>query len=340
MSNPTRNPTNPSNPPEPEPATVRTDHSDDRWRVSDPKTRRRRVEWRVFFSKTRATRPDRRYIQIRQYPATSKRDLVRSGDIQVRFGEIRRHLRRSKRDLVRSGDIRGDPSEIWWDPATFEEIQARFRPYLVRSGEIRGDPGWFRRFLVQIYWIFADSGDFFEDSGDVCKIRRLSTPTEPTEHHPNPKPTRPSDAGGRFRVPPPSTRRRRIGSGLGPKPTRPDPWTALIIIILVALFMLIFVYCVKLCDKLIIHVAFVPQCYTLMVLWKFISFFFFFEKQVYIKLIKRKDKFIYWPKKKKKTHTQIYKIWQFLLMSFLCLNSLHDSFIINVASYIFFKILV
>ena len=81
--------------------------------------------------------------------------------------------------------------------------------------------------MVQIYWIFADSGDFFEDSGDVCKIRRLSTPTEPTEHHPNPKPTRPSDAGGRFRVPPPSTRRRRIGSGLGPKPTRPDPWTAL-----------------------------------------------------------------------------------------------------------------
>ena len=178
MSNPTRNPTNPSNPPEPEPATARTDHSDGRWRVSAPKTRRRRVKWRVFFSKSRATRPDRRYIQIWQY------------------------ARRSKRDLV-------------------------------RSGEIRGDPGWFRRFLVQIYWVFADSGDFFEDSGNVCRIRRLSQPTEPTrtppEHHPNPKPTRPSDAGGRFRVPPPPTRRMagrvRIGSKIDP----PDPWTALVV---------------------------------------------------------------------------------------------------------------
>ena len=92
-----------------------------------------------------------------------------------------------KRDLVRSGDIWGDPSEIWWDPATFEEIQARSRPYLVRSGEIRGDPGWFRRFLVQIYWVFADSGEFFEDSDDVCRIRRLSQPTEPTRTPPDPK---------------------------------------------------------------------------------------------------------------------------------------------------------
>ena len=96
----------------PNPKPIQPSDTDGRFRVLPSSTRRRRVEWRVFFSKTRATRPDRRYIQIRQYPATSKRDLVRSGDIQVRFGEIRRHLRRSKRDLVRSGDIRGDPSEI------------------------------------------------------------------------------------------------------------------------------------------------------------------------------------------------------------------------------------
>ena len=189
VSNPTRNPTNPSNPPEPEPATARTDHSDGRWRVSAPKTRHRRVEWRVFFSKTRATRSDRRYIQIWQYAR-------RSGDIQARFGEIRRHLRRSKRNLVRSGDI-------------------------------RGDPGWFRRFLVQIYWVLQIPANFlkipatFTGSGDsLHRLNRL-------EHHPNPKPIQPSDADSRFRFLPSFTRRRRVESGLGLKSTRPDPWTAL-----------------------------------------------------------------------------------------------------------------
>ena len=100
VSNPTRNPTNPL---EPEPKTAQTDHSDGRWRVSAPKTWHRWVEWRVFFSKTRATRPDRHYIQIRQYSGTSKRDLVRFDDIRgdpskisTIFGEIRWDLRRSR----------------------------------------------------------------------------------------------------------------------------------------------------------------------------------------------------------------------------------------------------
>ena len=68
--------------------------------------------------------------------------------------------------IYKSGNIQGDPREIWWDSATFDEIQARSWPYLVRSGEIWGDPSWFRRFLVQIYWVFADSSEFFEDFGD------------------------------------------------------------------------------------------------------------------------------------------------------------------------------
>ena len=104
---PTRNPTNPSNLPELEPKTARTDHSDGRRRISAPKTRRRRVEWRVFFSKTWATWLDRRYIQIRQYSRRSKWDLVRSGDIRgdlseisTIFGEIRRHSRRSRLNSV------------------------------------------------------------------------------------------------------------------------------------------------------------------------------------------------------------------------------------------------
>ena len=39
-------------------------------------------------------------------------------------------------------------------------------------------------------------------------------------------------------------------------------------------------------------------------------------------------------------NTQIHKILQFPSISFLILKFLHDSFIINVMSYIFFKILV
>ena len=37
---------------------------------------------------------------------------------------------------------------------------------MVRSDEIWGDPDWFWQFLVQIYWVFADSSEFFEDSDD------------------------------------------------------------------------------------------------------------------------------------------------------------------------------
>ena len=167
------------------------------FRAQDPM---RRVEWRVFFSKTRATRPDRCYIQIWQYAGRSNRDLVRSGDIQARFGEIRRHSRRSKRDL----------DHIWWDSTRFEEIQADFDDFWCRSNG-----------FLQISANFLKISAMFAGSGDS-----LNRPNWP-EHHPNPKPTRPSDAGGRFQVPSPSTRRRRVGSRLGPKPTRPDPWTAL-----------------------------------------------------------------------------------------------------------------
>ena len=94
----------------------------------------------------------------------------------------------------------------------------------MRSDEIRGVPGWFRRFLVQIYWVLQIPANFlkilatFAVSGN--SLHRL-------EHHSNPKPIQPSDADGQFRVLPSSTRRRRVWSGLGLKPTWPDPWTAL-----------------------------------------------------------------------------------------------------------------
>ena len=76
--------------------------------------------------------------------------------------------------IYKFGNIRGDPSEIWWDPATFEEIQARSRSYLVRFDEIWGGLGWFQWFLVQIYWVFAESGDdlvyFCSDIVSFAKI--------------------------------------------------------------------------------------------------------------------------------------------------------------------------
>ena len=125
VSNPTRNPTNP---PELEPKTAQTDHSDGWWWVSAPKTWRRWVKWWVFFSKTRATRPNRHYIQIQQY----------SG--------------RSKRDLVRSGDIRGDPSEIL---TMFGEIRWDLRRFGLISTIFGVD-------LLS----FVDSSEFFEDFGD------------------------------------------------------------------------------------------------------------------------------------------------------------------------------
>ena len=62
-----------------------------------------------------------------------------------------------------------DLDHIWWDPARFEEIQADFSDFWCS--------------LV----IFADSSDFFEDSGDVCRIWRLSPLIEPTRTPPEPK---------------------------------------------------------------------------------------------------------------------------------------------------------
>ena len=121
VSNPTRNPTNPSNPPEPKPTTAQTDHSDGRWRVSASKTWRRQVEWRVFFSETRATRPDRRYTNLTIF-----------GEIQARFGEIRQDSRRSRLILAIFGaDLLGFCrfQRIYW------RFRLRFGVFLLRYRE-------------------------------------------------------------------------------------------------------------------------------------------------------------------------------------------------------------
>ena len=127
-------------------------------------------------------------------PATFK-------EIQVKFGEIRRHSRRSKRDL----------DHICWDPGRFEEIQADFGDFWCRSTGFLQIPANF----LKIPATFAGSGD------------SLNRPNRP-EHHPNPKPTRPSDAGSRFRVPPPPTWRTAGQVRVGSKTDPPNLWTALV----------------------------------------------------------------------------------------------------------------
>ena len=164
-----------------------------------------------FLLQNRATRLDWCNIQIqqlRQDQAQIRGDPTRPWPYLVRFEEIQAYF----------GEISTIFGEIWWDSRRSKPISVRAQPYLVRSSKIQGDPSLFWRFSEQMYWVF-------EDSGDICRIRQLS---KPTEHYPNPKLTRPIDVGGRFRVPPPSTQRWRVGSRLGQKPTRPDSWTALL----------------------------------------------------------------------------------------------------------------
>ena len=142
-----------------------------------------------------------KFGEIRRHSSEIWWDPTTFEEIQARFGEIRRHSRRSKRDL----------DHIWWDPMRFEEIQADFGDFWCRSTE-----------FLQILANFLKIPVTFAGSDDS-----LNRPNRP-EHHPNPKLTQPSDAGGRFRVPLTSTRRRQVGSGMGPKPIRPDPLIALL----------------------------------------------------------------------------------------------------------------
>ena len=78
-----------TNPPDIHLSSARTDTPVGQFRVSAPKTRHQWVEWRVFFFKTRATRPDEGYIQIWQNHAQIRGDLASSQSYLVRFSQIR-----------------------------------------------------------------------------------------------------------------------------------------------------------------------------------------------------------------------------------------------------------
>ena len=89
-------------------------------------------------------------------------NLAISDNIQAKSGKIRRHS-----------------SEIWWDPATFEEIQVRF-------GEIRWHSRRSKRDLDHIWWdparfeeIQADFGNFWCRSTGFLQIsaKFLKIPT-------------------------------------------------------------------------------------------------------------------------------------------------------------------
>ena len=122
-------------------------------------------------------------MQIRPTSASSSSYSRWSGEISAIFGEIRWDPSWFRRYLVRFGGISTDHSwwiqrdsrrskwdldHILWDPTRLEEIQVDFNDFWCS--------------LV----IFADSGDFFEDSGDICRIRRLSPSTEPNRTPPEP----------------------------------------------------------------------------------------------------------------------------------------------------------
>ena len=71
-----------------------------------------------------------------------------------------------------------------------------------------------------------DSGDDF--SSDLDAFFNSGTRSDPTDANHYRKPNRPIFPAVGFGLLRPSTRRRRVESGLGRKPTRPDPWTALL----------------------------------------------------------------------------------------------------------------
>ena len=70
------------------PISAVTDAPNSLFWVSAPKARRQWVEWWVFFSKTRATRPDRGYIQIWRNQAQIWGDPTSSQPYLVRFNQI------------------------------------------------------------------------------------------------------------------------------------------------------------------------------------------------------------------------------------------------------------
>ena len=182
-------PAGPTNPPDLHPSSARTDAPVVQFRVSAPKAQCRRVEWRVFFSKTQATQPDEGYIQIRRNHTQIRGDLASSQPYLVRFSQI--------------------------------------RPFLSYFNDFGADFNDFDADLVSFYifwrW-FADSSDDFAASAMILQLhgRPNLHPNRP-DPHPNPKPTRSIDANGRFRITLLSTKLWRIGFELGQKLTRPDP---------------------------------------------------------------------------------------------------------------------
>ena len=71
-----------------------------------------------------------------------------------------------------------------------------------------------------------DSGDAF--SSDFDAFFNSGNRSDPTDANHHRKPNRPIFPAVGFGLLRSSTRRRRVESGLGRKPTRPDPWTALL----------------------------------------------------------------------------------------------------------------
>ena len=190
-------PAGPTSLPDLHPSSARTDAPVGQFRVSMPNAQCQWVEWRVFFSKTWATRPDGGYIKIRRNQAQIRGDLASSQPYLVRF------------------------SQILPFPSYFNDFGADFSDF---GTDLMS---------FNIFWRwFADSGDDFATPAMILQLqRRPDLHLNRPDPHPNPKPTWLINAGGWFRVTLLSTRRQRVGFGLGWKSTWPDPLTPLMVIL-------------------------------------------------------------------------------------------------------------
>ena len=125
-------PAGPTNPPDLHLISARIDATVSWFRVSAPKARRRRVEWRVIFSKTRATQLDGGYIQIQRNRAQIRGDPASSQPYFVRF------------------------SQIWPFPANFSNFEKKLNDFDADLVSFYI----FRQRFCRFQYFFSDVGDF------------------------------------------------------------------------------------------------------------------------------------------------------------------------------------
>ena len=123
-------------------------------------------------------------------------------------------------------------NKYWWYFCFFDED-------LLEIHQIWWDPAIFRRDLVQIRWIRPNIGQI---SPNPVKFRHWQRNPKPTKTNPKtdgPEPDYPTINTGWFQFWFSPTRIVWVGSGLGTNPTWPHPWTPLLPITKISVFLFI-----------------------------------------------------------------------------------------------------